>query len=161
MRHLRTYLLGGQHQSIRDIQYTAIMPNRYNSIFMDNKCVLCSNDIIVPHSSDRHSLKELKSTLLLYKVSYPALLFHLWELTIGSDEIVCSVHYPLNPDLKWVKGFMKTTQYFQWGSATGTWESRSTVNVLQINRTGAVRLLESAVQVSSLLQPLVLLFDVV
>lgn len=80
---------------------------------MDNKCVLCSNDIIVPHSSDRHSLKELKSTLLLYKVSYPALLFHLWELTIGSDEIVCSVHYPLNPDLKWVKGFMKTTQYFQ------------------------------------------------
>lgn len=35
------------------------------------------------------------------------------------------------------------------------------MNVLQVNRTGAVRLLESTVQVSSLLQPLVLLFDVV
>lgn len=56
-------------QSIQDIQYTAIMPSRYSSIFMDNKCVLCSNAIIVPYPSDGHSLKELKSTLLLYRVS--------------------------------------------------------------------------------------------
>lgn len=56
-------------QSIQDIQYTAIMPSRYGSVFMDDKCVLCSNAIIVLHPSDGHSLKDLKSTLLLHRVS--------------------------------------------------------------------------------------------